>query len=120
MRSVWKYKYIHYSIIKKLNINELSNNTKQASDIIIKNGNTLLPNSKKQNNSYLHRHNIIKTWSRASTITKELIGYTVEIHTGNKFLSVLIKNEMVGHKLGEFASTRKKAIHKIKKKELKS
>jgi len=47
-----------------------------------------------------------KTWSRRSTIFPDMIGHTVMIHTGNKFLPVFINDNMVGHKLGEFAPTR--------------
>ena len=49
---------------------------------------------------------IIKTWSRRSTIVPELIGYTVAVHNGKKFIPVFITENMVGYKLGEFAPTR--------------
>ncbi|HEX9912299.1 MAG TPA: 30S ribosomal protein S19 [candidate division Zixibacteria bacterium] len=49
---------------------------------------------------------VIKTWSRRSTITPEFIGHTMAIHTGNKFIPVYVTENMVGHKLGEFAPTR--------------
>jgi small subunit ribosomal protein S19 len=49
---------------------------------------------------------VIKTWSRRSTISPEFVGHTVAIHTGNKFIPVYITENMVGHKLGEFAPTR--------------
>lgn len=48
----------------------------------------------------------IKTWSRASTITPDFVGHTIAIHNGNKFIPVYITENMVGHKLGEFAPTR--------------
>ena len=48
----------------------------------------------------------IKTWSRRSTIIPEFVGTTFSIHNGNKFISVFITENMVGHKLGEFAPTR--------------
>lgn len=48
----------------------------------------------------------IKTWSRASTITPEMIGMTFAVHNGRKFLDVYVVENMVGHKLGEFAPTR--------------
>jgi len=47
-----------------------------------------------------------KTWSRRSTVFPDMIGHTVMIHTGNKFIPVFISDNMVGHKLGEFAPTR--------------
>ena len=50
--------------------------------------------------------NVIKTWSRRSTITPELIGYTFAVHNGKKFIPVYVTENMVGHKLGEFATTR--------------
>lgn len=49
---------------------------------------------------------VIKTWSRRSTITPELVGLTLAIHNGKKFIPVYITEEMVGYKLGEFAPTR--------------
>ncbi|MDQ1265233.1 MAG: small subunit ribosomal protein [Bacteroidota bacterium] len=49
---------------------------------------------------------VIKTWSRASTITPDFVGHTVAVHNGNKFLPVYITENMVGHKLGEFSPTR--------------
>jgi len=49
---------------------------------------------------------VIRTWSRRSTITPELIGHTFAIHNGKKFFPVYISENMVGHKLGEFAPTR--------------
>jgi small subunit ribosomal protein S19 len=48
----------------------------------------------------------IKTWSRRSTVTPEFVGLTFDVHTGNKFIPVYITENMVGHKLGEFALTR--------------
>ena len=48
----------------------------------------------------------IKTWARACTIMPEFVGHTFEVHTGNKFQRVFIQEDMVGHKLGEFAPTR--------------
>ncbi len=48
----------------------------------------------------------IKTWARASTITPEMVGHTFEVHNGNKFIKVFVQEDMVGHKLGEFAPTR--------------
>lgn len=50
--------------------------------------------------------NIIKTWSRRSTILPEFVGVTLAIHNGKKFLPVFVTEDMVGHKLGEFAPTR--------------
>lgn len=49
---------------------------------------------------------IIKTWSRRSTIVPEMIGFTLAIHNGKKFLPIYITENMVGHKLGEFSPTR--------------
>ncbi|MGY5139266.1 30S ribosomal protein S19 [Mycoplasmopsis gallinarum] len=48
----------------------------------------------------------IKTWSRRSTIFPSFIGLTFQVHNGNKFIDVYVTDEMVGHKLGEFAPTR--------------
>ncbi len=49
---------------------------------------------------------VIKTYSRASTITPEFVGITFTVHNGNKFIPVYVHESMVGHKLGEFAPTR--------------
>jgi small subunit ribosomal protein S19 len=49
---------------------------------------------------------MIKTWSRRSTVIPEMVGYTIAVHNGRKFIPVFITEEMVGHKLGEFAPTR--------------
>lgn len=50
---------------------------------------------------------IIKTWSRACTISPEMAGFTFGVHNGKDFISVFVTEEMVGHKLGEFSPTRK-------------
>ena len=51
-------------------------------------------------------HRMIKTWSRRSTIIPEFVGMTIAVHNGKKFIPVFISENMVGHKLGEFAPTR--------------
>ncbi|MCD6430154.1 MAG: 30S ribosomal protein S19 [Deltaproteobacteria bacterium] len=48
----------------------------------------------------------VKTWSRRSTIFPEMVGYTMAVHNGKKFIPVFVTEEMVGHKLGEFSPTR--------------
>lgn len=49
---------------------------------------------------------VIKTWSRRSTIIPEMLGLTINVHNGRKFVTVFVSENMVGHKLGEFAPTR--------------
>ena len=49
---------------------------------------------------------VIRTWSRASTVSPEFVGHTVAVHNGNKFIPVYVTENMVGHKLGEFSPTR--------------
>jgi small subunit ribosomal protein S19 len=49
---------------------------------------------------------VVKTWSRASMISPDFVGHTVAVHNGNKFIPVYVTENMVGHKLGEFAPTR--------------
>jgi len=49
---------------------------------------------------------VVRTWSRRSTITPEMVGYTIGVHNGRKFIPVFVSENMVGHKLGEFAPTR--------------
>ncbi len=52
------------------------------------------------------KKSVIKTWSRRSVISPDFVGHTVAVHNGNKFIPVYITENMVGHKLGEFAPTR--------------
>ena len=54
---------------------------------------------------------VVKTWSRASTIFPEMVGHTIAVHNGNKFIPVYITENMVGHKLGEFSPTRRFGGH---------
>lgn len=76
-RSIKKGPYVFERLLKKVqNLNE---------------------NSKKE---------VIKTWSRRSTIFPEFVGHTFAVHNGNKFIPVYVTEDMVGHKLGEFALTR--------------
>jgi small subunit ribosomal protein S19 len=58
---------------------------------------------------------VIKTWSRRSMISPDFIGHTFAVHNGNKFIPVYVTENMVGHKLGEFAPTRTFKGHKQKK-----
>ncbi len=64
----------------------------------------LLAKVRKMNES--GQKKIIKTWSRASTISPEFVGLTIAVHNGNKMIPVFISENMVGHKLGEFSPTR--------------
>lgn len=61
------------------------------------------------------KKNVIKTWSRRSTITPDFVGQTFAVHNGNKFIPVYVTEFMVGHKLGEFAPTRNFRGHSSKK-----
>jgi small subunit ribosomal protein S19 len=54
---------------------------------------------------------VIKTWSRRSTVVPEMLGQTIAVHNGRKFLPVFISENMVGHKLGEFANSRTFIAH---------
>lgn len=60
---------------------------------------------------------VIKTWSRASTITPDFVGFTIAVHNGNKFIPVYVTENMVGHKFGEFAPTRNFRGHAGSKKD---
>ena len=62
-----------------------------------------------------NKKTVIKTWSRRSMIHPDFIGYTFAVHTGNKFVPVYVTENMVGHKLGEFAPTRNFRSHINKK-----
>ena len=57
---------------------------------------------------------VIKTWSRRSTIHPEMVGHTIAVHNGKKFIPVYITEQMVGHKLGEFSPTRTFKGHSVR------
>jgi small subunit ribosomal protein S19 len=57
---------------------------------------------------------VIKTWSRRSTVVPEMVGHTLAVHNGKKFIPVYVTENMVGHKLGEFAPTRQFKGHTTK------
>ena len=70
---------------------------------------SLMKNIKKLNET--NKKEVVKTWSRRSTIFPDFIGHTIAVHNGREFIPVYITEEMVGHKLGEFALTRKFTGH---------
>ena len=76
-RSVWKGPFVEKSLLKK--VEEARN---------------------------AGRNTVIKTWSRRSTILPNMIGLTFGVHNGKKFIPVIVSDQMIGHKLGEFAPTR--------------
>src|SRR5215471_13936589 len=57
---------------------------------------------------------VVRTWSRRSTIHPEMVGHTIAVHNGKKFIPVYITENMVGHKLGEFSLTRQFKGHSVK------
>jgi small subunit ribosomal protein S19 len=61
------------------------------------------------------RKTVIKTWSRSSMIIPDMVGLTIAVHNGNKFIPVYVTENMVGHKLGEFSPTRSFKGHSSKK-----
>jgi small subunit ribosomal protein S19 len=61
------------------------------------------------------KKSVIKTWSRRSMVSPDFVGHTFAVHNGNKFIPVYVTENMVGHKLGEFAPTRTFKTHPIKK-----
>jgi small subunit ribosomal protein S19 len=61
---------------------------------------------KVEENSRTSNKKVIKTWSRRSTVLPEMVGMTMAVHNGRKFMPVFVTENMVGHKLGEFAPTR--------------
>lgn len=63
------------------------------------------------------KKSVIKTWSRASTISPDFVGLTIAVHNGKKFIPVFCTENMVGHKLGEFAPTRNFRGHASGKKD---
>ena len=59
---------------------------------------------------------VIKTWSRRSTVIPDMVGHTLAVHNGNKFIPIYVTENMVGHKLGEFSPTRTFGGHSAEKK----
>src|SRR5213075_2024002 len=57
---------------------------------------------------------VVRTWSRRSTIHPDMVGHTIAVHNGRKFIPVYISENMVGHKLGEFSQTRNFKRHSVK------
>lgn len=76
-RSIWKGPFVDHHLLKK--VEELNRTSERK---------------------------VIKTWSRRSTITPEMVGHTMAVHNGKKFIPVYVTENMVGHRLGEFALTR--------------
>lgn len=66
---------------------------------------------KVKNSRFNESKKIIKTWSRRSMITPDMIGLTISVHNGKQFIPILITENIVGHKLGEFAPTRTFRMH---------
>ncbi|MEC9291911.1 MAG: 30S ribosomal protein S19 [Pseudomonadota bacterium] len=62
-----------------------------------------------------NKKQVVKTWSRRSTIMPDFVGFTFAVHNGKKFVPVLVTDQMIGHKLGEFAPTRTFTGHPDKK-----
>lgn len=86
-RSLKKPPFIHYKLIKR--VDEATASNSKA---------------------------VIKTWSRSSTIIPDMVGMTIAVHNGNKFIPVFVTENMVGHKLGEFSPTRNFRGHGADKK----
>ena len=63
-----------------------------------------------------NKKSVVKTWARRSMISPDFVGHTIAVHNGNKFIPVFVTENMVGHKLGEFAPTRTFRGHADKKK----
>ena len=70
---------------------------------------SLLKKIQKLNES--NKKEVVKTWSRRSTIFPDFVGHTIAVHNGKEFIPVYVTEDMVGHKLGEFALTRKFGGH---------
>lgn len=90
-RSLKKEPFISYKLTKK--VDAMNDNTKKS---------------------------VIKTWSRSSTIAPDFVGHTFAVHNGNKFIPVYVTENMVGHKLGEFAPTRTYRGHSGNRKDIKT
>ena len=71
--------------------------------------------AKVENMNNKNEKRVLKTWSRRSTIVPDFLGHTIAVHNGRQFVPVYIQENMVGHKLGEFAPTRTYRGHTTKK-----
>lgn len=74
---------------------------------------------KLENQKKTGKKEVLKTWKRASMVVPELVGQTIAVHDGRKFVSVFVSENMVGHALGEFAPTRTFRMHSGQRKEQK-
>jgi small subunit ribosomal protein S19 len=61
-----------------------------------------------------HENKVVRTWSRRSSVVPEMVGHTIAVHNGKKFIPVYVTENMVGHKLGEFAPTRTFRAHGVR------
>jgi small subunit ribosomal protein S19 len=86
-RSVWKGPFVEKSLLKKVEVARAAG-----------------------------KNTVIKTWSRRSTILPNMIGLTFGVHNGRKFIPVVVSDQMIGHKLGEFSPTRSYPGHGADKK----
>lgn len=89
-RSIWKGPFVDHSLIKHIQKNS---NLKESSN----------------------QNKRLKIWSRRSIIIPEFVGYHFDIYNGHKTIRLFVTEDMIGHKFGEFSSTRKKCEHKKKK-----
>nr|YP_001315122.1 ribosomal protein S19 [Chlorokybus atmophyticus]ABO15119.1 ribosomal protein S19 [Chlorokybus atmophyticus] len=128
-RSIWKGPFLDPSLRKLIVIKEENNKRNQEDQSSLKK-NFVNEIVEKKGAAYLDALPTVghkvgketifkrKIWSRRSTILPDFVGQSFEVHNGKLFIPVRITEEMIGHKFGEFASTRKKPVHKkkIKKK----
>ena len=77
----------------------------------VKKGPFIRPSLQKKIDNTKDKKEVIKTWSRGSVITPEMIGFTFGVHNGKRHIPVIVREDMVGHKLGEFAPTTKFERH---------
>ena len=124
-RSLWKGPFVDHFLFlestesaspKVIAHQKLQNNKKELHQKSRLNAGTfgLDQASKLRSNKAKTSSNPFRVWSRRSTILPEFIDQFFEIHNGKQFISFQVNEDMVGHKFGEFASTRKKTLHKKK------
>lgn len=116
-RSLWKGPFVDRYLLKKLKTKDQElvgpgNNNKASSNNNNKEFKTI--QSIEAQKSSLKNGNPIRVWSRRSFILPEFIDQSFEIYNGKQFILFKVNEDMIGHKFGEFASTRKKTIHKKK------
>ena len=125
MRSLKKGPFIDRNLLKSVekvnveleNLSQMETDTTLSKGLYSTDGQSLTLNDDNKTDYNMRSLKIpAKIWSRRSVILPQFVGFTFQVHNGNRFIPVKVTQEMVGHKFGEFSPTRKPTIHKEAKK----